>query len=667
MHPPQEGPIDASQSRIGPVVSRQSTEHVTMSRNLAGFDLDVALDTIVVSDAQISPDATRLAYVTAPAFTTRDAPISTTIWVLERGDASGPRALSHTGSSFGPRWSPDGNRLAFVAEVEPDRFAVMCAEGDDLVGQDLSALPAVREAVEAQHNVELTSDADAPAWSPSGSKLGIRSLVPGEAPPRATIRVIDLKNPGWIELETGFHVWEFSWLSEGELLAVASRDPTEADWYDAALYRVDVESGRATCVYEPDAAVAHDGRSVRRQIARPIASPEGTSLACISAILSDRGLIGGDLLIGDGRKWRNVTSHLPISVSWAEWLTETTLLIAAWYSGRQTVATLGLDGSFTPRWTGEQAMADRYQPRFSLAQGGLIASVLEAPGRPREVYTLDAAEDEWRQETRIQAPAPTYSYETVHWTHAEMRLHGIVLVPDQSEDPPPLVVFAHGGPMFLHQYLHHGWVEGPYGIPLAALAAAGLAVFLPNPRGSFGWGRNFAEALVRNHGTADLQDIEAGIDEVIRLGLADRDRVGIGGWSSAGYLAAVAAYSSDRFKAIFVGAGISDWRLHHAGRSDVWNIDRFLIPGDPYEMGGPHDQRSPVLHTDRIQAPVLIMHGAHDRTLPVEHAYSLHRSLLDHGRSSELVIYENEAHAIRGRANQVDATHRIITFFQAHL
>ncbi|MGE7440140.1 alpha/beta hydrolase family protein, partial [Kitasatospora sp. NPDC001175] len=205
--------------------------------------------------------------------------------------------------------------------------------------------------------------------------------------------------------------------------------------------------------------------------------------------------------------------------------------------------------------------------------------------------------------------------------------------------------------------------------PAQWLAVAGYAVFLPNPRGSQGRGHAFAAAVAGAVGGAEWTDITDGIDLLVAAGVADPDRLGIGGWSHGGFMAAWAVGQTDRFKAAVMGAGISDWGIQTAAGDQGADRESALSGSRGWEGPGPHhhDRVSPVSCAARIRTPVLILHGEDDTNVPISQAVLLHRALRHFGVEHELVVYPREGHMITERAHKLDLLRRTRTWFDRWL
>ncbi|MEV7098272.1 prolyl oligopeptidase family serine peptidase [Amycolatopsis sp. NPDC051045] len=235
--------------------------------------------------------------------------------------------------------------------------------------------------------------------------------------------------------------------------------------------------------------------------------------------------------------------------------------------------------------------------------------------------------------------------------HAEdgLELDGLLILPPgrtREDGPFPLVTAVHGGP-------HDRYADGfnlNWALSGQWLATAGFAVFLPNPRGGLGHGHAFAASVAGAVGGAEFTDLLAGIDLLVEAGVAEEGRLGIGGWSHGGFMAAWAVSQTDRFAAALVGAGVIDWPLLAATGEHT----RFEAA-----LGG--RENSPIAHADRIRTPVLILHGEDDTNVPLSQGELLHRALRD--REHEYVVYRGENHSIRDRGHQLDVLHRTREWF----
>ncbi len=181
--------------------------------------------------------------------------------------------------------------------------------------------------------------------------------------------------------------------------------------------------------------------------------------------------------------------------------------------------------------------------------------------------------------------------------------------------------------------------------PIEQWAAKGAVFLEPNYRGSAGFGYNFRKLNYRNLGVGDYWDVISGVDYLISLGFVDKDRIASMGWSQGGYISAFITTYSDRFKAVSVGAGISDWVTYYY-RTDITPFTIHYLGATPWKDPEIYKKTSPMTHINNAKTPTLIQHGEFDRRVPTTNAYKLYRGLQDRGIPSKLIIYKGFGHGI---------------------
>lgn len=193
-----------------------------------------------------------------------------------------------------------------------------------------------------------------------------------------------------------------------------------------------------------------------------------------------------------------------------------------------------------------------------------------------------------------------------------------------------------------------------YVYPIPQWVAKGALVLRPNYRGSAGYGEKFRSLNVRNLGVGDMWDVMSGVDHLIRQGLVDSTRMGVMGWSQGGYISAFLATNTDRFKAISVGAGISNWITYYVS-TDIYPFTRQYLKATPWDDMDIYLKTSPMTNIRQARTPTLIQHGEFDRRVPLQNAYELHQGLQDQGVPTELLIYRGFGHGINKPKEQLAA------------
>ena len=222
-----------------------------------------------------------------------------------------------------------------------------------------------------------------------------------------------------------------------------------------------------------------------------------------------------------------------------------------------------------------------------------------------------------------------------------------------------MVVLVHGGPSSVQNSA--GPTAGRRRSP-----SQGYFVFLPNPRGSYGFGEAFVQGNVKDFGGGDLRDILSGVDEVVRAAPVDGERVGITGWSYGGYMAMWAVTQTNRFAAAVAGAGIASWQSYYGqNKIDTWMLPFF--GASVYDDPKVYAKSSPIEFIKNVKTPTLVLHGDRDSEVPTPQGYEFWHALKALGVPTQLVIYTDEGHGIRQPAHQLDILERTVGWFDKYL
>jgi dipeptidyl aminopeptidase/acylaminoacyl peptidase len=264
-----------------------------------------------------------------------------------------------------------------------------------------------------------------------------------------------------------------------------------------------------------------------------------------------------------------------------------------------------------------------------------------------EIYTSSFAPWEARKLTAMGDQLKGFALahrEVISWKSADgTAIEGVLYTPPKMEAGKkyPLLVVIHGGPTGVDQPV----VNADRYYPIERFVAKGALVLRPNYRGSAGYGEKFRALNVRNLGVGDYADVISGVDALIAKGIVDKDRVGSMGWSQGGYISAYITTSSDRFKAVSVGAGISDWMTYYVN-TDITPFTRQYLHATPWDDPEIYWKTSPISNIAKARTPTLIQHGENDRRVPIPNAYELRQALEDRGVPVKMVVYKGFGHGI---------------------
>jgi dipeptidyl aminopeptidase/acylaminoacyl peptidase len=639
-----------------------------------------------VSDPQISPDGEAIAFVveTIDPATNEERQ---RIWVVDALGTADPRPFtSGEKQDTYPRWSPDGGTLAFVSNRS---------------GSEQIWLIDVRGG-EPQQLTRRAADVLDPAWSPDGTRLSFVAdgpadrrdpLVMDETDGRKRIvRVREYRHRadgrGYFGTHRR-HIWTVdaatgattqltdggaddgspAWSPNGEEIAFVSDRSPERDWHwgGEAIHVVSVATGDVRRLSAENGRAAH-----------PSWSPDGRFIAYPGTTQPDESSpFNTRLWIVDAAtsKARSLTDDLDQSVGQrpSGYLTPSP---PVWTPDGKALLYLIGDGSSTHVWRIDVASGSRtrltsgrcsIQTISASRDTSRLALLVADPVTPSEVWVAgDGIAD---QRPTFVIPSGSEKFRTVsgHGIGARpvtamnrdlldqleltsprdlqiVRPDGTVIdgwllaAPRRGDGPHPLIFSVHGGP--------HNYFGDTFYFDHHLYAAQGYAVLYLNPRGSGGKSEAFAQAVVRDWGGEDFQDLMAMLDDVIERGdpPIDSRRLGITGGSYGGFMTCWAITQTDRFAAAVAGAPVTNL-LSGFGTGDLgatWGVRE--QGGEPAERIESYLGRSPVMHVARVTTPLLLYHGESDLTVPITQAEEMFTALLRRGKTVELIRIPGESH-----------------------
>ena len=665
-----------------------------------------------VSDVRISPDGRQVAYVASRPALEKDEH-EAVLYLVPAGGGR-PERLTYGTRIFNKprpaphlRWSPDGARLSFLAFAGdvPQVFAL------DARGGEARALTASQQGV---------SDY---AWSPDGVRLAY--LAP-DAPPAEEERrrqdksfVIEVdrqERPArvWVQDLAGgparalsppeHFVAALDWSPDGATIAyAASARSGYVGMFHTRLYALPAAGG------EPRVLVDRDGMNTS-----PRYSPDGRWIAFISTAGRPEMVSTWGLYLvpaapaatapaaatatregaGEGPPIRSLAPDTWVAeLAWAP--DSASLVVVPNESPSQRGAHM-FEQPLLRLWLdGRRAELDpgpfvHYSPSFS-DDGRRLAFRSVEPQGMGDVFVLDLAGRAGRTggsqgpPRRLTEVNPELAglalgrLEPMHWRSFDgMEIWGLLLTPPVI--PPgesgvrerrrlPLVVYLHGGPIggftygVFPQFMHSvGQVE-PY--PIQAMAGAGMAVLLPMPRGGSGYGEAGFRMIRNGWGEGDYLDVMAGVDHLVKEGVADPDRLGVMGASYGGYLTDWIVTQTRRFKAASAMCSVSDIAdLYYVSDAGDFTQEYF---GLPWEAPEAYARHSPITYVSRVATPLLIQHGENDRRVPLMQATKFYKALKEQGKTVELEIYPRGGHVIYEPALEQEIMRRNLEWFRRWL
>jgi dipeptidyl aminopeptidase/acylaminoacyl peptidase len=663
----------------------------TAAASERAFGPESLLDWQFVGDARISPDGTRIAYVHVEV--NRDQDIYDRDLWMAQGDSPPRQLTSGTHDDEAPRWSPDGKRLAFASNRTGKRqIHVLELEGGE--------------------PWQLTVDEEGVrnfAWSPDGKRILFTSSTalagdagysvegvqkPGKDEARArpafvTERLI-YRNDGTLGYRSvkRSHVWIVpvdrgpkqaarritrgdydaqspAWSSDGKKIyfEAVQRDDAEYAAEDSEIWSVPIEGEAA-----PTALTQRRGPDEA-----PVPSPDGKWIAYtgydLSEPLKSSSVTHLYLMRSDGSQARQLATDFDRNVGENMIVDTAAPRIGgermAWTADSKKLLFVSIDrgqshlyevdvakGALTP--VTRFAQGDLRE--FSLSRTGLLAVVFSSPNRPADVYSFPLqapAREAWREVSHHAAnlaPASGFSaYEEIWYDSFDgQRIQGWIIKPPGYEATRryPTILYIHGGPhtMYGTSFFHEFQV----------LAQAGFVVLITNPRGSTGYGGEFANVIQYRYPGDDFRDLMAGVDFVIARGIADAERLGVAGGSGGGLLTSWTVGQTDRFKAAVVERAVTNWHSF-VGTSDLnYYFVTHWFRDFPWRDSADYLARSPLSNVDKVQTPVLVIHNEADYRTALDQGLQYYAALKMLKKPAKLAVFPESSHGMsrEGRPSQ---------------
>jgi dipeptidyl aminopeptidase/acylaminoacyl peptidase len=640
-------------------------------------DRPITIDDVLalksVGNPQVSPDGDWVAYTVRHRDMEEDES-RTQIWVVPTSGGDPVPMTSPDYSASNPRWSPDNKYLSFQA-----------SKGEDARTQVWNLNRIGGEAVQF---TDVKQGVSGYEWSPDGARmlLVIQDPKPAdltedkEDDDKPLPHVIDRMQfkedyVGYLDRRRS-HIYVYApgdeapaqltsgdyddsdpvWSPDGKLIAFVSDRSEDPDLhYGSDIWTVAVD--------DPDHEITQVTSNPGRDHS-PAWSPDSRSIAYVSSTGPD---VGGSALTPTrhlavtrvGRDERKVlTPNLDRNVSNPKYSADgKSIYFRLEDSGQNHFAAVDADGENLTRLLERQVSVDD----FSVA-GGHSVLLMGQADQPAELFTFD--DGTLSQLTHVSAETldgvARASVEKLRFESADgTPIEAFFVRPANFDDSKryPTILWLHGGPASQFTFNYS---------PVAQLYAAnGYVVIMPNPRGSTGYGQEFAMGTVARWGQKDFEDVMAAVDYGIELGMVDPDRMGVGGWSYGGILTNYVITQTGRFKAAISGASLGLVTANYG--HDHYQLMYELEFGLPWEEPERWTALSPFSKVEAITTPTLWMGGALDWNVPIINSEQMYIAMKRLGRETQLVVYPDEHHGIRRPTFEKDRLERWLAWYGDHL
>jgi len=638
--------------------------------------IDQALEMQTASSAALSPDGQRVVYEVSRT-NWKDNAFERDLWIADRAGNT-HRLTVEEKSSSGAKWSPDGRWVAFVSD-RPGQVSETKADSRQIYAIDPTG-------GEARQVTKLEDGVDEFEWAPDSKTIafttkdplskaqkdrveryGEYTVIDGDermthlwtvdvtaapvaAPAKDTKEKSSTTNSATpappfgvpeahrLTEGDGFSVQGFSWSKDGGKIAFAASKDGE------------LKNGGTTTVY----VVTIADRKVTKLVTTPGPnsdphfSPDGSEVAFATADGAQYFFYANQKIavvpVAGGTS-KVVSGAFDEDARLLDW-SEKGIYFAAL---KKTAAHLYLLNAATGAVVQVTHPDDVVANGFSFSKDfSQVAYRAAAPNSGAEIYVASTAEsgnaDQITHLCDAMKPYTLARREVVHWKSGDgATVEGVLFKPADfdAKKKYPLLVVIHGGPTGVDQPV----VSPDRYYPVEQFVAKGALVLRPNYRGSAGYGAAFRALNVRNLGVGDYADVISGVDYLIAQGFVDRDRVGSMGWSEGGYISAFITTASDRFKAVSVGAGISDWMTYYVN-TDITPFTRQYLKATPWDDPDIYKKTSPISYIAKAKTPTLIQQGDRDKRVPVPDSFELRQALEDKGVPVKMVLYHGFGHPI---------------------
>jgi dipeptidyl aminopeptidase/acylaminoacyl peptidase len=622
--------------------------HLTHADEARHFGIDEYLALKSVSEISASPDGVFVAY-TLSNVDLEDDTYDSSVWLQPVDGGEALRMSDPESSTSDPKWSPDGRYLAVLSDrVDETQIWLYDRRGGD-----------------AQQLTELPQGIDSFEWAPDSKRLlfvaddATPADLDEEAPPnprpwvidrlqfkedhigyldryRAHIYVVDLVEREPRQVTFGdYEDSDPAWAPDSRRIAFVSNRTDDPDANSNTDIWV-VDTGK-------EGAQPERVTSVETVEAGPSWSPDGKSIVCTSTVPGALPIYGIPRLalvdLGSG-DLRSVEALAETQVFNPRFSVDGRQVLGVTEDhGEQNLVQVEVrTGAVQSLVDGEDVVAE-----FDASGDGRLFALVTRPNMPEEIFAVENGG--LRQLTNVNpalgkeialARVEKHSYQSADST----AIDAFVAFPPgyRKGRSYPGILHIHGGPQAQFDYRFDAEVQ--------LLAARGFIVVMPNPRGSFGYGQEFADAIYRDWGGIDYQDVIGAIEFGVEKGWIDEGRMAVYGWSYGGMMTNHVITKTDRFKAAITGASATLYAANYGhDQYQQWWEQELGLPWVA-ENRGNWERISPFYSLDKVKTPTLIVGGEDDWNVPILNSEQLYIALKRQGVPTELVVYPGESHTL---------------------
>ena len=601
-----------------------------------------------ISSVRVSPDGKKVLYAVRRAMMTGERSEYINQVFLCNIDGSSTLQLTQGDkNNANPKWSPDGKWIAFISNRDgKNNLYVISPSGG-----------------EADKITDVKTGVNNYNWSPDGNTIAFTMTDPASDDEEKkknekndwyfydevilqnrlyTVSLHETDSSGRKKTNKltrdNRNVISFNWSPDGKWIAYAhGKSPMANDNQYADISMVNITTGEVKTIAntpagESDPYFSPDGKYIAYLCTEnPVVWPGKTFVDVVSA--------GG----GPVKKLAATPNDQPNILSWSS--DGSQVFVAEANHTLLSVYQLSANGGQVTEWN--KGCTDLISGLSINKTDSYIGFVLQNTDKPGEAYvsTLSAFSPVKISNINTElAGKPIPKTELIRWKSPDGKeIEGLLTYPlnYQAGKKYPLILNPHGGPAGAYAQSFIASNQNLY--PLASLAEQGIFILRPNPRGSNGYGVAFREANERDWGGADFKDLMAGVDYVVKMGVADPDKLGVMGWSYGGFMSSWIVGHTDRFKAASIGAPVVDLSFQNL-TDDIPGFLPSYMKSDPWADWAVYDEHSPLRFVQYVKTPVMLQHGEADARVPISNSLMFYHALQRRGVPVKLLALPRQPH-----------------------